>query len=102
MYDDDTNPNFPPRRMGVAEIDFTEVEQQSDDTPRWLPLQPNLEGDDVSGSIKVSIKISKNSMASWQFFVVAAGILITSVSLFMGFYTWRSAPKPPSYRFSNP
>ncbi len=53
LYDDDMNPYFPPRRMGIALIPFDDSLQPGKVQERWLDLQPNLEGDNVTGAVKV-------------------------------------------------
>lgn len=57
----------------------------------WLPLVPNLEGDQVSGDVQASIYISKPKQPGFELVLLFAGVFLTSVSLGLAFYVWKTS-----------
>ena len=90
LYDDDVNPYFPPRRMGYAVLSLSGVPKDKTVTD-WLPILPNADGDVVTGDIRASVYISKPKKPGFELMLLFAGIFLTSVSLGLGFYLWKSS-----------
>jgi len=92
LYDENPNSYFPPRRMGYVTYDLTTL-NQDDTITVWLTLLPNIQGDTVTGSIQVSLYLSSPTQPSYEILLLFAGIFLTSISLGIGFYIWRSGKK---------
>jgi len=90
IYDDNSNPSFPPRRMGYATLSLSNI---TTDVmfEAWLSLQPNLEGDTTSGSVQVSVLLfSPKQVNGFMLSLFIGGFLLTIVSVFCGVYLWKS------------
>jgi len=90
LYDDDMNPYYPPRRMGIAILNLQNVQPGVTHT-QWLPLSPNLVGDSATGDIKVSVLIQFPKKFNYEeFLLILTGVILTTIGLIMGFYEWRN------------
>jgi len=99
LYDDDPNPYMPPRRMGYAAYDLSTMPtSQTMDT--WLTLVPNMEGDYVSGQIHVTLYLTAPRKPGYELVLLFAGVFLTSVSLGLGFYVWRSQKTQKPQQFA--
>jgi hypothetical protein len=90
LYDD--NHDSSPKSIGLATVSRFSLEEDKH-TEQWLTLVPNQDRDSVSGNLKIGLMISSPRSPSYEVAILLAGVFLTAVSLFMGFYTWRSYEK---------
>jgi hypothetical protein len=54
---------------------------------------PNIEGDDVTGQVEVSVYLSKPKEPGFELLLLFAGVFLTCVSLGLGYYVWKTSKK---------
>lgn len=95
LYDDDMNPSFPSRRMGLVTLEIKEFEKDKL-YEKWLELTPNLEGDPMSGKILVEWILKTSQQSSFGLLILVTGIFLTSFSLLFGYYLSKRERQNPS------
>ncbi len=87
MYDQNSY-SFADLRIGYAEVDVNNLDfdQRYEE---WLPLSSNAGDNSTAGQIRVALYISGPSKPGYELAILIVGFVITVVSLFSGFYTWR-------------
>jgi len=83
--------NDPIRRLGYAKVYIGNC-TIGEDYDRWLTLEPNLEGDSVSGMLHIVVKVGPVRKAGFEIGVLGGGVVLACVSLVLGFYVWKARP----------
>jgi len=88
IWDNQSNSD-PPLRIGVCYLYLSTI---TPDMPKdeWLTLVPNLEGDQVSGELHVNASVQQAPGPGYELAVLCVGVLLTAISLFAGFYVWKT------------